>query len=221
MGTASRPFSVPSFYPILDTALLRRSGYDVRLAAEAILRAGVQVLQYRHKDAWTQTDFNEAEQIRNLCVEQGCVFVINDRADFARVLGAGLHVGQYDLPPVAARKIIESLPLGFSTHNRRQLTYGNDEPVDYLSIGPIYPTTSKLKPDPVVGIAGVKTLRPITKKKVVAIGGISLENAAEVFRAGADSVAVISELLPPDRSYEGVTEIAKRWLQATATDPAS
>ena len=122
-------------------------------------RRGVRILQYRHKEDWTQAHFDEAKRLATLCHEAGVLFVLNDRADFAHLLKSALHVGQDDLSPVAARRVISDEVMGFSTHNRDQLARGDAEPVEYLSIGPIFPTMSKLKPDPVVGLERLQELR--------------------------------------------------------------
>src|ERR1700761_4008314 len=188
-------FKLPRFYPILDTAALRLRRCPPILAAENMLAAGVRILQFRHKDDWTQSEFDTARQIAGLCHEAGVLFVLNDRADFARLFGAALHVGQEDLPPVAARRVISDEVTGFSTHNRLQLTRADAEPVEYLSLGPIFATNSKSRPDPVAGLDGLRELRGLTKKPLVAVGGITMLNAAEALAAGADSVAVISALL--------------------------
>ena len=134
------------------------------------------------------------------------LFVLNDRADFAHLLRSALHVGQDDLSPVAARRVISDEVMGFSTHNRDQLARGNEEPVEYLSIGPIFPTTSKLKPDPVVGLERLRGIARATEKPLAAIGGITLENATQVFDAKADSVAVISGIVPQALYSENVEE---------------
>ena len=131
---------------------------------------------------------------------------MNDRADMAMLLDAALHLGQDDLAPADARRIMPpGSIIGFSTHNKQQLRAGDREPVDYLAIGPIFPTKSKENPDPVVGLDGLRALRPLTKMPLVAIGGITRETAPTVFEAGADSVAVISDLYP-DRAH------AEEWL---------
>lgn len=187
-------FKLPRFYPILDTAALSKRECPVLSAAEGLLDAGVRILQYRHKGDWTQSHFDEAGQIAKLCHDAGVLFVLNDRADFARLIGAALHVGQDDLPPAAARRVISDEVMGFSTHNRAQLARGDQEPVEYLSIGPIFATNSKAHPDPEIGLDNLRELRGLTEKPLVAIGGITLLNAADVLAAGADSVAVISAL---------------------------
>jgi thiamine-phosphate pyrophosphorylase len=209
-------FKLPRFYPILDAAVLRQRDCSPVVAAEALLAAGVRILQYRHKDDWTESHFETARQLAALCHEAGVLFVLNDRADFARLLGAALHVGQQDLPPVAARRVISDEVMGFSTHNRLQLARANEEPVEYLSLGPIFPTNSKDGPDPVVGLDSLRELRAFTNKPLVAIGGITMLNAPKVLAAGADSVAVISALLPPQCTRKAVRSAAADWLQLLA-----
>lgn len=209
-------FKLPRFYPILDTAALADRQCLPLIAAEALVDAEVRILQYRHKGDWTQTRFDEAKRIAELCHKSGVLFVLNDRADFARLLGAALHVGQTDLPPVAARRVISDEVMGFSTHNREQLAIGNDEPVEYLSIGPIFATQSKLQADPVVGVDQLKALRALTQKPLCAIGGITLENAVQVLSAGADSVAVISGMLPDKCEKKPLRRRAEEWQRVLA-----
>ncbi|MGI9074554.1 MAG: thiamine phosphate synthase [Bryobacteraceae bacterium] len=210
------PFRLPRFYPILDTSTLAAHGCAVIPAAKALLEAGVRILQYRQKDSWTQAHFDDAKQIAGLCHERGVLFVLNDRADFARLLGAALHVGQDDLPPVAARRVVSDEVIGFSTHDEIQLTRADAEPVEYVSLGPIFVTDSKSKPDPVVGIEGLHRLRRLTEKPLTAIGGITPENAKDVLDAGADSVAVISRLLPYTCNGITLRRRAEEWIRLTA-----
>ncbi len=122
-------------------------------------------------------------------------------------------MGQDDLPPVAARRVISDEVMGFSTHNELQLTRGDQEPVEYLSIGPIYGTSSKIGPDPVVGIDGLRSLRRLTAKPLVAIGGITRINASEVLGAGADSVAVVSGILPEWCTKADLRRRAEEWIR--------
>lgn len=208
-------FKLPRFYPILDTAVLAQQNCEPGLAAEALLEAGVRILQYRHKGEWAQQHFDAAKNLASLCHEAGVLFVINDRADFARLLGAALHVGQQDLPPVAARRVISDEVMGFSTHNRLQLERGDQEPVEYLSLGPIFATESKERPDPTVGVSGLKELRPMTEKPLVAIGGITISNASEVLAAGADSIAVISDLLADGSNRTSLRKRAEAWIRVS------
>jgi thiamine-phosphate pyrophosphorylase len=193
--------TLPPFYPIIDTVP----------AAEAVLEAGARILQFRHKGFFSRQAFDDASLIAELCRRAGALFVVNDRADIAMLLNAALHLGQDDLAPSDARRIMPAASIiGFSTHNEQQVLAGDKEPVDYLAIGPIFATGSKQNPDPVVGLDRLRTLRALTQKPLVAIGGITRESAPKVFEAGADSVAVISDLIPDVRAR------AKEWIAISA-----
>src|SRR5579871_789318 len=179
----------------MDTAC----GLPPVAAAEAILEAGARILQFRHKGFFSRDVFIEAEKVAMICRDAGALFVMNDRADIAMLLDAAIHLGQHDLPPADARRIIPpGRVIGFSTHNEQQLRAGDLEPVDYLAIGPIFATASKLNPDPVVGIERLRALRALTAKPLVAIGGITRDSVPEVFATGVDSIAVIGDLHPSD-----------------------
>ena len=208
-------FALPRFYPILDTAVAARHSIPISHAAEQILSAGARILQYRHKSSFTRANFEHAERLAQMCREAGAIFVINDRADLAAILGAALHLGQDDLLPSQARQVTGGI-IGYSTHNEMQLREAHQEPADYFAFGPIFPTGSKDKPDPVVGIDELRRLRPLSKKPLVAIGGITLTNASSVLDAGADSVAVIGDLLE-SKNIQGRT---KQWLEATSASPS-
>ncbi len=189
--------TLPRFYPVLDADRV-----NAVEAADALLGAGARILQFRHKSFFSRRAFEEASRISELCRQAGAIFVVNDRADVAKLLAAALHLGQDDLAPTDARRILPAPGIiGFSTHNEEQLLAGNLEPVDYLAIGPIFPTRSKLNPDPIVGIDRLRALRRLTPKPLVAIGGITRELAPQVFEAGADSVAVISDLFPSPEEW--------------------
>ena len=204
---------IPAFYPVLDTELLSQRGLRATEATEAILEAGARILQFRHKQFFSRQVFEEAEQVAKLCRDAGALFVMNDRADIAILLKAALHLGQDDLPPADARGIMPSdRIIGFSTHNADQLRAGDSEPVDYLAIGPIFATASKHNPDPVVEIERLRTLRSLTQKPLIAIGGITRKTAASVFAAGADSVAVISDLYPLPLTKSSLRARVKEWL---------
>jgi len=184
--------TLPPFYPVLDADRV-----PAVPAAEALLEAGARILQFRHKSFFSRQSFEDASRISELCRHAGAQFVVNDRANIAKLLDAALHLGQDDLAPADARRILPAPNIiGFSTHNEQQLRAGDAEPVDYLAIGPMFPTRSKLNPDPVVGLDRLRALRRLTSKPMVAIGGITRELAPQVFEAGADSVAVISDLFP-------------------------
>ncbi len=206
-------YPVTAFYPILDAELLARRGLSAAAAAEAVLEAGARILQFRHKGFFSREVFDDAARVAELCRAANALFVINDRADIAAMLGAAVHLGQDDLPPADARRILPpGTVIGFSTHNEHQLRSGDQEPVDYLAIGPIFPTSSKLNPDPALGIDRLRSLRAITRKPLVAIGGITRETAPQVLQAGADSVAVISDLLPEPCTKAGLRSRADEWL---------
>src|SRR5690348_7305629 len=129
--------TLPRVYPILDTASLDRAGIGIREAAEALLEGGAEILQFRHKTFWTREAFAEAERIAALCRDAHAQFIINDRADYAALLGAGLHLGQDDLSPADARRVVGPAAVtGFSTHNPEQLRAAEAEPVDYVALGP-------------------------------------------------------------------------------------
>jgi thiamine-phosphate pyrophosphorylase len=192
---------LPAFYPIIDNVA----------AAEAVLEAGARILQFRHKGFFSRDVFQDASRIAELCRRVGALFIVNDRADIAMSLNAGLHLGQDDLAPSDARRIMPAgAIIGFSTHNEQQLRAADLEAVDYLAIGPIFATGSKQNPDPVVGLDRLRVLRPLTSKPLVAIGGITRELAPRVFEAGADSLAIIGDLLPDVRAR------AVEWLAISA-----
>lgn len=176
----------------------------------------MRLIQYRHKASFTQERFDEARQIAGLCQEAGATFVMNDRADFARLLECGLHLGQDDLPVTNARELVgPDRLIGISTHNEQQFRDAITTSANYIALGPIFNTRSKLNPDPEVGTSGLTALRKVTSRHLVAIGGIRLFQAASVIASGADSLAVISALLP-ERSGDlnGLEQNAADWLKA-------
>jgi len=201
---------LPPFYPILDSGAASARGCDLRVAAEKLIAAGVGILQFRHKGFVTRETFATIEAIAAMCRESSVPFVVNDRADIAVLIGAALHLGQDDLSPRAARRVTgPHTTIGFSTHNEAQLRAAAEEPVEYLALGPIFGTASKLNPDPIVGVNELRRLRPLTSRPLVAIGGITRENARGVIDAGADSVAVIGDLFPEDGD---IRARATEWL---------
>lgn len=206
--------NLPRVYPILDIESLQAKECDGETAAQAWLEAGARILQFRHKGPWSRAVFEQAQRIAAYCREHRAVFVVNDRADMAKLLGAGLHVGQEDLPPADARRLIglETL-LGYSTHNPGQLDAAAAEPVDYVAIGPVFPTASKQNPDPVIGLDELRKCRARAGRPLVAIGGITRETAPAVFAAGADSVAVIGDLLPESCTRANLRRRMEEWQQ--------
>ena len=203
---------LPRVYPILDTESLERRGIALQTAAAAFLDGGAGILQIRHKQHWTRDIFDAARDVAKLCREAGAPLIVNDRADFAMLLDAGLHVGQDDLPPRDARRLMgRDAAIGYSSHNVNQLCAAGGEPVDYVALGPVFQTTSKRNPDPITGVEEVQRCRPLIDKPLVAIGGITQENALDVLRAGADSVAVIGGLLPESASAQALRERMEQW----------
>lgn len=191
----------PGFYPILDADVAAAYSLDPLDVCRAWLDAGVRLLQVRAKHLRGAALLALADA----CVEQaaacGARVIINDRADIARLAGAaGVHLGQDDLPPEGARRVLaETAIVGWSTHNDAQVEAALDLPIDYLAIGPVFGTESKAHPDPEVGLDGVRrAVRLASGRPVVAIGGITLERAADVRAAGATSVAVIADAMRPD-----------------------
>jgi thiamine-phosphate pyrophosphorylase len=206
--------ALPRVYPILDTTALAARGVRMETAAGAFLEGGASILQIRHKGHWSRDFFAGAQTVSRLCREAGAGFIVNDRADFALLLEAGLHVGQDDLPPRDARKLMGAgCVIGFSSHNPAQICAAGGEPVDYVALGPVFATSSKEKPDPVIGVGEVRRCRPLIERPLVAIGGITLENALEVLRAGADSVAVIAGLLPGSCGALSLRKRMEQWQQ--------
>ncbi len=199
---------IPRLYPILDASCFPEAD-ALCVAAEELAAAGLTLLQYRSKSGNARQMLDDARELKRR-VGDRVQFIMNDRADLCLAADFdGLHVGQDDLSPEAARRIIgaghHGKPrwLGVSTHNPEQLAEADRTSADYLAIGPVFATASKANPDPVVGLDGVRRARELTRKPLVAIGGITRANARSVIDAGADSVAVISDLIrDPRKSAE-------------------
>ena len=205
---------LPRVYPILDTGVFVERGFSPTCAAAAFLQGGAGILQLRHKQHWGRAVFEAAREIARMCREAGALFIVDDRADIAMLLDAGLHVGQDDLPPRDARKLMGTdAIIGFSSHNVGQVCAAGGEPVDYVAFGPVFQTASKRNPDPVTGIEALKDCRALVEKPLVAIGGITRETAADVWAAGADSVAVIGDLLPAELSSLSLRQRMEEWQQ--------
>ncbi len=190
-------------YPIIDRTFCQDSR-AVQECSLALVAAGCTLIQYRNKSGSARQMLDEARELR-ACLGKGVRLIMNDRADLCLAAGLdGLHVGQDDLSPASARRIIGANRwLGVSTHNPEQLALADQTSADYLAIGPVFATSSKANPDPLVGLEGVRRARELTRKPLVAIGGITRANARSVIEAGADAVAVISDLLrDPRKSAE-------------------
>ena len=185
---------LPRLYVILDAALLT---VPEKECAQRLVAAGVRLLQYRNKRASARDLFDSSKQLSSLLIPQGVTFVVNDRADVAALAGAnGVHVGQEDLGVEEARQVVgEEKIVGVSTHNLEQFQRAAASSAYYIAVGPIFATRTRSNPDPVVGTQFIQKVRPLTDKPIVAIGGITLERAPEIIESGADSVAVISDIL--------------------------
>ncbi len=180
--------------------------------ARDMREAGVRLLQYRDKQGSPQEVLRAAAEIAEAFSGTGTLLVLNDRADLATLAGwSGVHVGQHDMPVEAARKVLRGgATVGVSTHNDEQVRAAEASGADYIAIGPVFATASKMDAEPVVGLDGVRRARALTRKPLVAIGGITRGNARAVIEAGADSVAVISGLFAAD---ESVAEVARDFLR--------
>jgi thiamine-phosphate pyrophosphorylase len=199
------PINLPKLYPITDSRLSRLSHAEQvrRLAA-----GGATFIQLREKHLTPREFYKEAEEALRVARSCGVRLIVNDRVDIALALKAsGVHLGQDDLPPAAARELLgERAIIGFSTHTVEQATKAARLPVDYIAIGPIFETNSKENPDAVVGLEGLRRVRlAVGKIPLVAIGGIKRESILKTLAAGADAVAVISLLLDGQAEIEDRT----------------
>ena len=205
----------PRLYAIIDPTLLTNSELDL---AETLAGSGVELIQYRNKTASSRQFFEISRQLSSSLSPRGIRLIVNDRPDIALLAGAGgVHVGQEDLSVEEARAICGSDRwVGVSTHTLEQLAAADRTSADYIAFGPIFQTVTKKNPDPIVGTEILRKARQLTKKPLVAIGGITLERAAEVYRAGADSLAVIRDLICAPNP--GVR--AREYLDVAASTPA-
>ena len=188
--------ALSSLYAIVDRTTL--DSRDLRLDdfARELRDAGVTLLQYRDKSGTPQEILRAAEEIAAVFAGVEATLILNDRADLAVLAGwSGVHVGHLDLPPAAVRRVLGAgRVIGVSTHNDEQVREADAGEADYVAVGPVFATSTKLNAEPVVGLEGVRRARALTAKPIVAIGGITRENARAVIDAGADSVAVIGGL---------------------------
>jgi len=207
--------SLPRLYAIVDASCFS-TGEALLAAAEELARGGVSLLQLRNKTGDAAAILQQARALRarfsraEAPAPHAPVLIMNDRADLCLAAEFdGVHVGQDDLSPESARRIIgPERRLGVSTHNPEQVAEADQTSADYIAIGPVFATASKANPDPVIGLAGVRKARSLTKKPLVAIGGITRQNCRSVIEAGADSVAVISDLVrEPRKSAEEFLQI--------------
>lgn len=206
------PFELPGLYPITDRRL---SGLSHAAQVARLCEGGARLVQLREKHLSPREFYAEALEALTVARSFGAKLVINDRADVALAVGAyGLHLGQEDLPPEAARRLLgERAVIGFSTHNVEQAVAAARLHLDYVAVGPVFDTSSKERPDPSIGLEGVKRVREATGKlPLVAIGGITRESARAVLQAGADSVAVIGALLDTSGDPAEITRRTRGFL---------
>src|SRR5215510_8854959 len=196
---------LPRLYTFADASF----GDPVRLA-ETLFDAGARIVQVRNKKGTARELLQQVERILSFA-PHGAEIIVNDRVDVALIAGAGgVHLGQDDLPPVEARRILgPDRMIGMSTHNPGQATEAEKLPVDYVAVGPIFPTATKENPHPEVGLENLRAICRVIRKPVVAIGGIRLENAVDVLHAGASSIAVISDVL----SARDVASRVQSWIE--------
>ena len=200
---------LPRLYVILDAGLMHEPAAEL---ARKLIGSGVEVLQYRAKNVPAKEMLSRARELAAVARSAGARFFVNDRPDVAYLAGAhGVHVGQDDLGVEQARVVIGSDAwVGLSTHNIEQFEKALSSSADYIAVGPIFATSSKASPDPVVGLGLIRRARRLTGRPIVAIGGITLERAAEVIEAGADSVAVISDVLGAENPADRVRQYLRR-----------
>jgi thiamine-phosphate pyrophosphorylase len=186
-------------YAILDASCFS-SAQLLFESAEELASAGLKVIQYRNKSADVRTILQQARELK-VRIGLRTKLLMNDRSDLCLAAEFdGVHIGQDDLSPKSARKVVGlNRMLGVSTHNPEQVAEADQTSADYIAIGPVFATASKVNPDPIVGLAGVRRARELTSKPLIAIGGINRQNCLSVIEAGADSVAVISDLVRDTR----------------------
>jgi thiamine-phosphate pyrophosphorylase len=198
--------NIPRLYAIADTSCFPSTAELVQFCTE-LVQGGVTLLQYRSKKAASREMLSQARELRRALGDR-VALIMNDRADLCLAAGFdGVHLGQDDLSPEAARQIVGANRIvGISTHNPEQVREADALPIDYIAVGPVFATSTKENPDPVIGLEGVRRARALTRKPLVAIGGVTRENWRQVIEAGADSVAIISDLLKaPQDSARAIT----------------
>ena len=196
----------PRLYPIVDEGLLRLRGIALGRVAEELKAAGVMLVQYRSKVIEPDSVLREASLMWEVFDGSGCRLMMNDHADLVIAAGfGGVHVGQGDLSAEDARRVVgRDRWVGVSTHNEEQVRSADKTSADYVAVGPVFATGTKLDAEPVIGLEGVRRARGLTQKPIVAIGGITRVNARSVIEAGADSVAVIGALFVEGETVEKV-----------------
>ena len=188
------PLRLPKIYPITDVSI---SGLPHAEQVERLIQGGARLIQLREKYASPREFYEAAEKAVELASQHDVTIIINDRVDISFALKTGVHLGQTDLPPVEARRILgPNAIIGYSTHSIEQVREAMTFPVDYIAIGPVFATGTKPDTEPVVGLDGIRAVRSLIGEiPLVAIGGINDANIRSVIEAGADSAAVISAVV--------------------------
>jgi thiamine-phosphate pyrophosphorylase len=203
---------LPKLYAIIDRATLEAHGVSVADFAATLASASVSLLQYRDKSGSPQQVLAAAAEIKAAFAGHDCLLVMNDRADLAALAGwPAVHVGQGDLSVSDAQRVLSSNIgeqgiIGLSTHTDEQIIAADASGADYIAIGPVFSTATKPDAEKTIGLEGVRRARALTSKPLVAIGGITRDDARSVLDAGADSVAVISGLFAPGQTLAASVE---------------
>jgi len=199
---------LPPLYPIIDPQI---SAHPLDFLMAEFAATGLRWVQLRVKKANSRQFFDQASRFVVLAKHHAMTAIVNDRTDIAWLAGAdGVHLGQEDLPVADARKLLGSdRIIGYSTHSLAQALEAERSGADYVAIGPVFATTSKENPDPVVGLSELREIRRRVSKPLVAIGGITAENARILFHIGIDSVAVIRDLSCSENVRAKVAEFLK------------
>jgi thiamine-phosphate pyrophosphorylase len=195
---------LPRLYAILDAGTLASCGIPLEGYARELARAGVTLVQYRDKQGSREEILANARRIAETFRDVPATLVMNDSPELAVEAGwRAVHVGQGDAAVAEARRVLGPGGLvGCSTHNEAQVIDADAAGADYIAVGPVFATSTKADHEPVIGLEGVRRARALTRRPLVAIGGITRQNAADVLRAGADCVAVIGALVGPGESTE-------------------
>lgn len=211
--------SLRGLYAVLDVDAVAARGLDVARVAEAMLDGGAAALQLRAKRLATRPLLAHAEALAALAARSGVPFFVNDRVDVALAVGAGVHLGQSDLPVASLQRIAPATPVGLSTHTLEQLRVALAARPSYVAFGPVLPTRSKADAEPVVGLDGLRAAAALAAgTPLVAIGGLTAAHAAAARSAGASMVAAISGLLPgvrpPEEALSAVRELTGAYASA-------
>lgn len=191
-------------YPILDSAF----SADLLGDAKEAIRAGIEMIQIRAKNLTKARILEIVEQLEPICSDNNTTLIVNDHADIVLVSRAsGVHLGQEDFPVLECRRILPERIIGISTHNKEQFSAAVNLPVDYIAVGPVYETSTKHGQYEALGASYIRAIRPLTRVPIVCIGGIRKGNIAELLDAGANGIAMISELYRGQNLYSSILDL--------------